>query len=248
MIISIFDFYRQFYYNIIFMLEIRRIKKFEMLKQKGFTLAEVLITIGIIGVVASMTIPTLLNVIDQQANRTALLKFYSILYNATSSLANNNGGSIKGLAGYNWEYLNLYKTKLSVLRECNTPISTSNDCFGYPWLTLKKTAGWDVSSLSSLILKDGMIMTFNGGSKTCTVNDGGLPTGQECVQTIVDVNGQKPPNRMGYDIFRFYIYENKVVPYGAYGQTVPYPCTYNDRGDACAGKILANPDFIIPPN
>jgi len=46
--------------------------------KKGFTLAEVLITLGIIGVVAAMTIPTLMTKYAKQRTETQLVKFYSM--------------------------------------------------------------------------------------------------------------------------------------------------------------------------
>lgn len=48
-------------------------------KGKGFTLAEVLITLGIIGVVAAITIPSLISNYQMTANRTRLKKIVSIL-------------------------------------------------------------------------------------------------------------------------------------------------------------------------
>ena len=49
---------------------------------KAFTLAEVLITIGIIGVVAAMTIPTLLANYKAKKMRTQLLRANSIIQQA----------------------------------------------------------------------------------------------------------------------------------------------------------------------
>ena len=46
-------------------------------KQSGFTLAEVLITLGIIGVVATMTLPTLVQNYQKRVVETRLQKFYS---------------------------------------------------------------------------------------------------------------------------------------------------------------------------
>ena len=50
--------------------------------KKGFTLAEVLITLGIIGVVAAMTMPTLINNINNKQNIAALKKAYSLISQA----------------------------------------------------------------------------------------------------------------------------------------------------------------------
>lgn len=51
-------------------------------KKSGFTLAEVLITLGIIGTVAAMTIPTLMTNYQKQVWESKLKKIYSITTNA----------------------------------------------------------------------------------------------------------------------------------------------------------------------
>ena len=52
------------------------------LQKKAFTLAEVLITLGIIGVVAAMTLPTLVGEYQKKQTATQLKKFYSIMQQA----------------------------------------------------------------------------------------------------------------------------------------------------------------------
>ena len=57
--------------------------------KKGFTLAEVLIILGIIGIVAAMTIPTLITTHQKKAAATQLKEAYAILTNA-ARMANND--------------------------------------------------------------------------------------------------------------------------------------------------------------
>ena len=54
-----------------------------MRKIKGFTLAEILITLGIIGVVAAITIPGLITNYQKRSTATQLKKAYSLLVNAS---------------------------------------------------------------------------------------------------------------------------------------------------------------------
>ena len=61
------------------------------LKHAAFTLAEVLITLGIIGVVAAITMPTLINNYQKKAAITAAKKAYSTLSQAYTQLVNDNG-------------------------------------------------------------------------------------------------------------------------------------------------------------
>lgn len=53
--------------------------KKKLQKHKAFTLAEVLITLGIIGVVAALTIPALINRNEERVRETQLKKAYSVL-------------------------------------------------------------------------------------------------------------------------------------------------------------------------
>src|SRR5574344_184193 len=61
------------------------------IKRSAFTLAEVLIVLGIIGIVASMTIPTLMNKVAKQEYLTALKKFYSTQTDGWSRLLADEG-------------------------------------------------------------------------------------------------------------------------------------------------------------
>ncbi len=56
----------------------------------GFTLAEVLITLGIIGVVAALTIPTLMTNYKAKKLRTQFLKSYSIIQQAVKLMQNDD--------------------------------------------------------------------------------------------------------------------------------------------------------------
>ena len=58
----------------------------------AFTLAEVLITIGIIGVVAAMTMPALVNQTNRKQDAAKIKKFYSTMSQAVL-LAENEYGS-----------------------------------------------------------------------------------------------------------------------------------------------------------
>lgn len=66
------------------------------MKIQGFTLAEVLITLGIIGVVAAMTLPALIQKNNNKVVETRLKKFYSAI-NQAIMLAENDYGDKKNL-------------------------------------------------------------------------------------------------------------------------------------------------------
>lgn len=67
--------------------------------KKGFTLAEVLITLGIIGIVAALTIPTLVSTHKKRVVTTSLKKFVNTLLNTNEQINYDNG--VIGTDGYN---------------------------------------------------------------------------------------------------------------------------------------------------
>ena len=62
-------------------------------KSAAFTLAEVLITLGIIGVVAAMTLPTLINETQRKQDGVKIKKFYSIMQQAIIMSERDNGSA-----------------------------------------------------------------------------------------------------------------------------------------------------------
>ena len=62
-----------------------------IIKRKGFTLAEVLITLGIIGIVASMTLPALTAKYRKRVIETRLKKFYTVMTQAIILSEEDNG-------------------------------------------------------------------------------------------------------------------------------------------------------------
>ncbi len=66
--------------------------------KKGFTLAEVLIVVGIIGIIAELTIPELVNNFQKQVVVTRLEKFYTNMTQAIKLSEIDNGPA------YSWDY------------------------------------------------------------------------------------------------------------------------------------------------
>lgn len=67
-----------------------------MERKQAFTLAEVLITLGIIGVVASLTIPALVGKHQKKVTAIRLKHFTSVWRNAYTYAVNENGNSLAG--------------------------------------------------------------------------------------------------------------------------------------------------------
>ncbi|MBE7705674.1 MAG: type II secretion system protein [Cyanobacteria bacterium SIG30] len=170
---------------------------------KAFTLAEVLITLAIIGVVAALTIPSVVTNYKNQETATRLKKTFATLAN-TTNLAIKDHGPIVGwdLGDTNQsgeqaaEFADKYVVPyLRVIKHCG--ISTEEGCWysddSLP-RTLNNTLGLIVANKHPrYILSDGtlvaMFLVKNATSKR--------------IDIYVDVNGFKKPNILGKDIFTF---------------------------------------------
>lgn len=158
---------------------------------KGFTLAEVLITLGIIGVVASITIPTLMNSIQDNQYKVAYKKAYSTASQAWTmantegllSVCTNWGDS--GVDICNANNFKAFKSKMKVSKDCGTDTASCWDMSGEKsW-----DGSWPSTSASSFIDASGMAW-----SKLQSDNDS-----TDTPEVLVDTNGAKGPNQYGRD-------------------------------------------------
>lgn len=190
-------------------------------KQAAFTLAEVLITLGIIGIVAAMTIPTLMNNVQDMQLKIAWKKEYSVLSNAFSLVLQENGGNIKGSCTDNGDgtcILTLMASKLNIIKQC-TPATTKGACWHNNG-SVKNYGGGsgDERMTTGLILNDGSFVSVMWGDGQNCNNDSSWR--KNCGRLFIDVNGFKSPNIEGRDIFRLYVDEDHLFPTGSNGDWV----------------------------
>lgn len=216
-----------------------------MTKSKAFTLAEVLITLAILGVVAATVIPSLMNNIKNEQLVAMLKKDYSTLSQATQMIVADNGGSIKGVCSDNDCLRDLYGKYIKELKTCNNGAyigecwhSNSGTKVAH-YLDGTAITGWGPGG-SVGVLVDGGFARFGSIASDC---DSNLPGWSEslknnigCGSIAIDINGYKAPNVMGRDIFYFAILENRIAPYGTDLDT--YSSTCNTSGYGCAAKVL----------
>lgn len=212
------------------------------LKKAAFTLAEVLITLGIIGVVAAMTMPSLIQNYQEKATVTKLKKCYSLVSQAYVSILNDEGGSDTLQAGDDLEMMEKFGKYLKYQKTCGR----NKGCF--PNVTYKSVTGngyskWenDTTDRSRAILTDGTLIMFNKSAMW-----GGNEGNYLYAQIYVDINGFKGPNQLGRDFFYFYISPEKIVPAGAKAleeknedQKFTKNCI-QQNGYACAAWVIYN--------
>ena len=177
----------------------------------AFTLAEVLITLGIIGVVAAMTMPSLITAKQEKATISTIKKNYSIFANALLMAQNDNGelytwGITKDADGLNLVSSNL-KPYLKIIEDCG--VGEKSDCAPgdngkFKDLTgRKRTEDFSSSDYYSFRLNDGTAVAIQLKTKAECIS-----SESSCMNFYIDTNGKKYPNTLGKDIFYFAGYGN----------------------------------------
>ena len=204
---------------------------------RGFTLAEVLITLVIIGVIAAMTIPTLINKTNNHEFVSKLKKVYSTLSNATNQIISEEG-SPKEWAANNESLYNAYKKHLQIAKDCGG----TGECFtdgNYKYLKGGSRDGFHSrTDIYSVLLNDGVSLTFgwtDGGACTNAASYSNVGSENKCAYMHADINGQKGPNTIGRDIFIFALKENGLYPGGCDEDT---HCHSSAQGWGCACQVL----------
>ena len=179
---------------------------FDSNRKRAFTLAEVLITIGIIGVVVTITLPTLVQKKYEKEWVTAYLRVYSLLETAYHS-AIEEYGTIE-----NWEGSSFFRDSNNEIIRINADKNTIYKNMIKPYVKINKEftdLNWDQNGCmpKEWTLLDGSIRPnyFTGREPQISLLSG------ECIlleqalgaHFTVDLNGLKGPNIFGKDIFIF---------------------------------------------
>jgi len=223
-------------------------------RQTAFTLAEVLITLLIIGIIASIVIPGLIADTKDAEFKTAWKKVFADFSQAGKLAAIEKGGNLAGelgtstgTEGYFRDALLKYMSYAKLCAE-NTAVGPDG-CWhaANSWYYLSGEAvPSDYTSYSRAILNNGSLVTFNLLSTTCaytyTEND------DSCGAVIIDINNFKGPNKVGKDIYGLQITRNGIaVPFGSqndvyYNSPSSYSCDLaaypSTSGWSCSTKNL----------
>ena len=205
----------------------------------GFTLAEVLISLGIIGVIAAMTIPNLFHDTSKQETVTKLEKEYTSLSQAIKMSEIDNGnnatwdwGTPGDTASTRTSFDKYWAPYLRISKYCNT----YQEC-GYSSPIIKYLNGQtailvgDTSlthSISVLLADGSLIMIYQYDINTKLV--------------FIDVNGSKGPNVYGKDVFQYNLDEKRGLIPPDLGTVTPgganSDCKTNGHGWYCSTKII----------
>lgn len=240
---------------------------FKIKSRPAFTLAEVLIVLGIIGLIAEMTIPDLINDYQKTLYTVALKKSYNTFNQALTNMASNQGctGDLKCTGFFDFTVSQkafgdeLIKY-LKVAKNCSTS-TTEKDCFSNKiYINYNGTGGWTNAPSTNVyyrfITMDGVAYSiYQYGNNCSDLGASRNVTGhlvQDCGTVYIDVNGPvKGPNYFGRDVFYFLISNGKgaqLYPIGGvdYINWWKDPANGNPKycysgymeGEYCAGRVI----------
>lgn len=213
--------------------------------KRAFTLAEVLVTLGIIGVVSAMTVPTLMQNHQRKTYVTQLHKVYNELQQAALQyMTERNAINMKEAGFTNQEAANKFiEDHFKIANNCGTDKSP---CFA-EMSDYKKLSGAEITTWGGCNSTRAHYSLASGASLGICYRI----VGSDVISEIfVDVNGQKGPNIIGRDLFNLFLYNNGVID--DLGTSTP-PLSEEDRNTlfssvcdnssptqwhGCLGKIL----------
>lgn len=229
--------------------------------KKAFTLAEVLITLTIVGIIASMTIPSLVSNVQGQVLNVAWKKAYSNASQAWMLAVAENPNTYTAKGGWtctwptgetqNYEEVDgrtdAFKAKFNVVKSC----VNQDGCWPSVYENVGgQLIGHDVAPylprVFSWIASDGMCWAAPYYNIDQT-------------HIMVDTNCEKGPNKIGQDIFSMFLGADGIIylaigdrsPNGkpvSSGNVCPYvtaPATINGRSvDFASGLMNQNIFFL----
>ena len=212
------------------------------MKKFGFTLAEVLIALSIIGVIAAMTIPTLSSNVN---NTTNAAKLSAVVANYEQIFGNmilkedrldlmdtEFGVAIAGNQTANMTTALTKYTKIGTSGTTMTEVGYGSCTYNpNPFESaamaastgsaIKNIRGGNASFdfISAITTGSGSIVFFAGDNATRTEADA-ISAGASCAKkastVYIDVNGSQAPNKYGRDVFAYVLGADGVLyPYGS---------------------------------
>ena len=196
-------------------------RKYSQANKVAFTLAEVLITLGIIGIVAALTLPAFISNVQGRIQAKRVENINQKLSKVTDKMAVQSG-----LIGYpdTMAFVQEMKKHMSIAKVCDN--SHLSECWGTTEVDVGKDKPWEISKTKTaktlkigepdnwadtvgIVTADGtpMILSYD---KNCNFdpNNAGLQYNQSsgksnslvCLSGVFDWNGGARPNKLGDDV------------------------------------------------
>lgn len=215
--------------------------------KKAFTLAEVLITLGIIGVVAAMTMPAIIAKNNKTVVESKLKKMYSTFSQSLLFAAGELGGldSVEFRDGNDAlteeMFYNYLKKYMKITKKC----TNQTGC----WVQVKNLRGSSEgsergigSNIITFTTVDGISVCMDGKNSSDMTANYGIKTDKDALLFYIDVNGFKNPNVIGKDVFLFGFTDKGLMPAGKdkTDEEISASCSKGGNGYFCAAKAMRN--------
>lgn len=226
-------------------------------KRFAFTLAETLITLTIIGVIAVFTLPTLINKYNEKITVAKVKKVYYMLdqsfqkavltygpvqtWDLEKSVANTYDENDKVITVGTSPSSQVFLEKLLIGIKVKDIEGTKNGCH--------RLNGQTANCIMRFVSDDNIL--FYGGfvtdPKCKTVKGTSAALSSICGELAIDINGKKEPNTLGSDQFVFHITRKGIIPMGSPSDNYWTPEEYCNpniqnryNGYACTGWLIQN--------
>lgn len=222
------------------------IREEDYMKKRGFTLAEVMIAMALIGVISSLTIPTFIANSRNKTNATRLAATVSMVESAfTAMIAGETVNDLSETAfGASQSEENLGKyIKLSGSKTALADFYGTSS----PFVTLER-AGSQPAVTRIFQAKNGALLIYNADAvSAATAESNDSPVPGSLGRLTIDVNGAAKPNVWGRDVFYFRI-GNDGILYPAGGDNFTkldstgsaFNCTPGSRDQGCTARLVEN--------
>lgn len=195
----------------------------------AFTLAEVLVTLGIIGVVSALTLPTLIKDHQRQTYTVQLQKVFNELSQAAEQVkVDSNSRNLRESQlrrrGSGFLLTNYFKTT----QRCDN--NSLGDCFSNDYINMNG----DNVTIGDFISENSSCAVIASGASICVEP----MSGAGWIDVVADINGKQGPNVIGRDVFTLSITNNGTVrPAGEADIGNCQSATDTDYG-ACLAQII----------
>ena len=222
------------------------IKRWDYMIKKlflGFTLAELIVAMAIVGSVAALTLPTVITNHQNKVMQISLQKAYRDLENNLEELYASNyktgfyQSKLTSVSGIT-DFLNNY---YKVAQKCS---ATPQPCFAAKYVSLNALStevAFSCEGGTSVQLKDNTAICIIPATPAQAAKDANPDTGEDAQEAkdavpanvYVDVNGNEPPNIGGRDMFMFQI-DNYTIVDNANENS----CLTSSVGEGCLKKMI----------
>ena len=214
------------------------------MKKIAFTMAEVLITLGIIGVVAAMTLPTLVNKYKEQETVIRVKKFYSVFSQAYTMAILQNGTldtwglqdsesviDDNGLSLHAEESLKEYDKFFKIMKPYLKKIT---------YKPLKNAKLGDPSYGYGYVLADGTAIVGLWLTPSKCAENPKAACGDFYISTDGKGLYEYPSLKVRNRVFAFILYKDRIFPYGTGDASFKEYCLKGNNYSRCSGWVIAN--------